>query len=117
GFALTLRHFPAVVTIETALGICVLVIVPFLAGSARAQAGDGVAPTVDGNILFLGLLLVACLGATLYTSHRVSLLLTHRAAASGYRQLNTRGTHDCDSPETSAVARAGHGDHTSYPVK
>jgi copper transport protein len=51
GFALTLRHFPAVVAGGTALGICVLVIVPFLTGSARAQAGDGAAPTVDGNTL------------------------------------------------------------------
>jgi hypothetical protein len=51
GFALTLRHFPAVVAGETALGVCVLVIVPFLTGSARAQAGDGAAPTVDGNTL------------------------------------------------------------------
>jgi putative copper export protein len=82
GFALTLRHFPAVVTVEAALGICVLAIVPFLTGSARAQAGDGAAPTVDGTILGLGLLLIACLAATLYTSHRVSLLLTHRAAMS-----------------------------------
>jgi copper transport protein len=83
GFALTLRHFPAVVAVETGLGICVLFIVPFLTGSARAQAGGGAAPTVDGSILALGLLLVATLAATFYAAHRVSLLLTHRAEVSG----------------------------------
>ncbi|MGH3772267.1 MAG: CopD family protein [Pseudonocardiaceae bacterium] len=83
GFRLTLRHFPAVVAVETALGVCVLFIVPFLTGSARAQAGDGAAPTVDGGILALGLLLVVSLGATFYAAHRVSLLLTHRAEVSG----------------------------------
>ncbi|MGH3684134.1 MAG: CopD family protein [Pseudonocardiaceae bacterium] len=83
GFDLTLRHFPAVVAGETALGIGVLFIVPFLTGSARAQAGDGVTPTVDGTILALGLLLVVSLGATFYTAHQVSLHLTHRAEASG----------------------------------
>jgi putative copper export protein len=79
GFALTLRYFPAIVAVETTLGISVLFIVPFLTGSARAQAGDGAAPTLDGNILALGFVLVATLGATFYAAHRVSLLLTHRA--------------------------------------
>jgi copper transport protein len=86
GFALTLRHFPAVVTVETALGAGVLLIVPFLTGSARAQAGDGAAPTVDATILALGLLLVASLGATFYAAHHVSLFLTHRAEVSGSRR-------------------------------
>ncbi|MGH3870937.1 MAG: CopD family protein [Pseudonocardiaceae bacterium] len=83
GFALTLRHFPAVVAVETALGICVLLIVPFLTGSARGQAGSSAAPTVDVTILVLGLLLVASLVATFYAAHRVSLLLTRRAEISG----------------------------------
>ncbi|MGH3721403.1 MAG: CopD family protein [Pseudonocardiaceae bacterium] len=83
GFALTLRHFPAVVAGETALGVGVLFIVPFLTGSARSQAGDGASPTIDGGILALGLLLVVSLGATFYAAHRVSLLLTHRAEVSG----------------------------------
>ncbi len=83
GFALTLRYFPTIVAVETTLGISVLLIVPFLTGSARAQAGDGPAPTLDGNILALALVLVATLGATFYAAHRVSLMLTHRAEASG----------------------------------
>jgi len=83
GLALTMRHFPVVVTVEAALGLGVLVIVPFLAGSARAQAGDGAAPDADGTILALGLLLVAALAATFYAAHRVSLLLTRRAVVAG----------------------------------
>jgi len=83
GFILTLRHFPAVVAAEAALGVCVLFTVPFLTGSVRAQAGDGAAPTVDGTILALGLVLVASLGATFYAAHRASLLLIRRAEVSG----------------------------------
>ena len=81
GFALTLRHFPAVVTVEALLGLGVLCIVPFLTGSARSQAGEVIKPTFDGGILTLGLLLVATLAGSLYASHRVSLVLTQRAAA------------------------------------
>ena len=83
GFGLTLRHFPAVVTIEAALGLCVLLIVPFLSGSARKQAGHGAAPAVDGTILSLGLLLVATLAATFYAAHHVSLHLIDHAEVSG----------------------------------
>ena len=78
GFALTLRHFPAVVTVEALLGLCVLLIVPFLTGSARTQAGEVIKPTFDGGILTLGLLLVAALAGSLYTSHRVSVVLAQR---------------------------------------
>jgi putative copper export protein len=81
GFALTLRHFPVVVTVEAILGLCVLLVVPFLTGSARKQAGESVQPTLDAGILVLGLLLVATLAGSLYASHRVSLVLTQRAAA------------------------------------
>lgn len=91
GFALTLRYFPAIVAVETTLGISVLFIVPFLTSSARAQAGDGPTPTLNGNILALGLVLVATLGVTFYAAHRVSLLLTHRAEASGNLPLGGRG--------------------------
>jgi putative copper export protein len=79
GFALTLRHFPVVVTVEALLGLCVLLIVPFLTGSARTQAGELVKPVIDGGILALGLLLVAALAGSLYASHRVSQVLTQRA--------------------------------------
>jgi hypothetical protein len=57
----------------------VLVVVPFLTGSARSQAGEVIKPTIDGGILALGILLVATLTASLYASHRVSLVLTARA--------------------------------------
>ncbi|HEY4454372.1 MAG TPA: CopD family protein [Pseudonocardiaceae bacterium] len=80
GFALTLRHFPVVVTVEALLGLCVLFVVPFLTGSARAQAGEVIKPTFDGGILALGLLLVVALAGSLYASHRVSRVLAQRAA-------------------------------------
>ena len=79
GFVLTLKHFPKVVAVETVLGLAVLVIVPFLSGSARTQAGGPPAPAVDGGILALGALLVVTLTASLYASYRVSTLLTRRA--------------------------------------
>jgi copper transport protein len=117
GFALTLRHFPAVVAVETALGVSVLFIVPFLTGSARAQAGDGAAPTFDGNILALGLLLVATLGATFYAAHQVSVLLIRHAEASnssGRLPLRTRATPECALPETVSTATdTSHADRTS----
>jgi putative copper export protein len=75
GFTLTLRRFPAVVTTEVALGTTVLLIVPFLTGSARAQHGDGPPPTVDTTTFGLGALLVAALIGSLYTAHRVSATL------------------------------------------
>jgi hypothetical protein len=81
-----------VVAVESALGGGVLSIVPFLTGSARAQAGDGGSPTVDGGILALGLLLVATLGTTFYSAHRVSSLLTHRAEISGNPGRHQEGT-------------------------
>ena len=74
GFALTLRHFPAVVLGETALGLCVLVIVPFLTGSARAQAGQHAAAPVDGGMLALAAVLVATLAVSLFATYRVALL-------------------------------------------
>ncbi|MGH3827195.1 MAG: copper resistance D family protein [Pseudonocardiaceae bacterium] len=115
GFALTLRHFPAVVAVETALGICVLLIVPFLIGSARTQAGDGATPTVDGGILALWLLLIASLGATFYAAHQVSLLLTRRAKASGSSsrlRLKTRAAQEHNLLKTaSAVTNTSHDDH------
>jgi putative copper export protein len=80
GFALALKHFPKVVAVETVLGLAVLTIVPFLSGSARAQAGGPPAPAVDGGILALGALLVVTLVASLYASYRVSTMLTRRAA-------------------------------------
>jgi copper transport protein len=78
---LTLKHFPKVVAAETGLGLAVLVIVPFLSGSARTQAGGPPAPAVDGGILALGVLLVVTLVASLYASYRVSTVLTRRAVA------------------------------------
>nr|WP_255360844.1 CopD family protein [Kutzneria sp. 744] len=79
GFALTLKHFPKVVAVETVLGLAVLTIVPFLSGSARTQAGGPPAPAVDGGVLALGTVLVVMLVASLYASYRVSTMLARRA--------------------------------------
>ncbi|MEV6608964.1 CopD family protein [Kutzneria sp. NPDC051319] len=78
GFALTLKHFPKVVAVETVLGLAVLTIVPFLSGSARTQAGGPPAPAVDGGVLALGTVLVVMLVASLYASYRVSTMLSRR---------------------------------------
>jgi hypothetical protein len=69
-----------VVTVEALLGLCVLLVVPFLTGSARTQAGEVIKPTFDGGVLALGLLLVVALAGSLYASHRVSQVLAQRAA-------------------------------------
>ncbi len=81
GFSLALRHFPAVVRGEAALGLSVLVIVPFLTGSARAQAGQPKSPPIDGGLLVLAAVLVAALGASLYATYRVALLRARQASA------------------------------------
>jgi copper transport protein len=79
GAHLALRHFPRAVTAEVALGCCVLLIVPFLSGSARTQAGGPPAPKPDLQVLGTGAVLVALLAASLYSAHRVSTLLVRRA--------------------------------------
>jgi putative copper export protein len=79
GFSLTLRHFPGVVAVEAVLGAGVLLIVPFLSGSARKQAGDLGSPDFDAGILAIGVVLVAGLAASLYTTHRVSSLLARQS--------------------------------------
>lgn len=70
-WSLTVRHFPRVVAIETTLGIGVLVIVPFLFGSPRQQAGDnGPEHTASWTLLALGVLLTATLPASFVAAAR-----------------------------------------------
>jgi copper transport protein len=75
---LTLRHFPQVVWGEVALATGVLAIVPFLSGSARAQAGHGPAPAADAGVFTLGTVLVLTLAASLYATARTSDALARR---------------------------------------
>ncbi|MFI6003290.1 copper resistance D family protein [Streptomyces sp. NPDC051366] len=77
---LTLRHFPKVVCAEVALGVAVLGIVPFLAGSARSEAGSP-APVATGSIFAVGALLVLTLAASLYITAKASDALAQRQIA------------------------------------
>ena len=66
--------FPRVVLTEVVLGIGVLAIVPFLNGSARAQAAghEIEGPVMDGRLFSAGLLLVATLAASFYATAKAS---------------------------------------------
>lgn len=69
-FAIAVRHFPRVVTVEALLGIGVLFIVPFLAGSARAQAGWPSARSFDLTVFGTGAVLVALVAIGLWGGTR-----------------------------------------------
>lgn len=79
-FRYALVEFPRVVMTEVALGVAVLMVVPFLNGSARAQAAgaevDG--PLFDGRLLLLGLLLLATIAASFYGTAKASAALGRR---------------------------------------
>ncbi|MER7465404.1 CopD family protein [Streptomyces sp. NPDC097981] len=79
---LTLHHFPKVVWAEVALGAAVLGVVPFLAGSARSEAGSP-APVATGSIFAVGALLVLTLAASLYITAKASDALARRRIAAG----------------------------------
>ncbi|MFG2691911.1 CopD family protein [Kitasatospora sp. NPDC048407] len=81
-FHLTLRHFPKVVWGEVVLGVAVLVVLPFIAGSARSEAG-GAKAVSDGSIFAAGAALVVALGVSLYATAKVSDALARRPAAVG----------------------------------
>ncbi|AJC54282.1 CopD family protein [Streptomyces sp. 769] len=74
---LTLRHFPKVVWAEVALGAAVLTVVPFLSGSARAEAGSP-PPVTSSSIFAVGATLVLALAASLYITVRTSDALSRR---------------------------------------
>ncbi|MFJ8431223.1 CopD family protein [Kitasatospora sp. NPDC094019] len=76
---LTLGHFPKVVWGEVALGLAVLVVLPFIAGSARTEAGSPKA-VFSGSILAAGAALVVGLAVSLYATAKVSDLLARRPA-------------------------------------
>ncbi len=60
-FRATLHHLPKVVAIESALVVAVLAVVPFLAGSARAEGGSDDAPVASLELFGAGLLAAALL--------------------------------------------------------
>ncbi|MFJ6776059.1 CopD family protein [Kitasatospora sp. NPDC091257] len=77
---LTLRHFPKVVWGEVVLGVAVLVVMPFIAGSARTEAGSAKAVS-SGSIFAAGAALVIALAVSLYATARASDALSHRPVA------------------------------------
>ncbi|MEU4116745.1 CopD family protein [Kitasatospora sp. NPDC028055] len=76
---LTLRHFPKVVWGEVALGVAVLAVVPFISGSARAEAGSPKAVS-SGTLFAGGAALTLALVASLYATVRMSEALARRSA-------------------------------------
>lgn len=77
---LTLRHFPRVVWAEVALGVAVLAVIPFLAGSARSEAGSP-PPVTSGSVLAAGAALVLTLAASLWITARTSDALARRGGS------------------------------------
>jgi len=67
-FAVAVRHFPRVVAIEAAVGIAVLVVVPFLNGSAREQAGGAAEPPATGAIFTAVFVLLALVVAAFFVN-------------------------------------------------
>ncbi|MEV7121500.1 copper resistance D family protein [Kitasatospora griseola] len=76
---LTLRHFPKVVWGEVVLGVAVLVVLPFITGSARTEAGSAKAVS-DGSVFAAGAALVAALAVSLYATAKASDALSRRPA-------------------------------------
>ncbi|MEU9044912.1 MULTISPECIES: CopD family protein [unclassified Kitasatospora] len=77
---LTLRHFPLVVWGEVALGVTVLVVVPFLAGSARTEACSAKAVS-SGSVFAAGAALVVALAISLYATAKASEAMARRPSA------------------------------------
>jgi putative copper export protein len=77
---LTLRHFPKVVWGEVALGLGVLVVLPFITGSARAEARAPEAVS-SGVVFTAGAALAAALAVSLYATARTADALARRRAA------------------------------------
>ncbi|MDP9168692.1 MAG: CopD family protein, partial [Actinomycetota bacterium] len=70
-FEVAVHHFPVVVAAEAVLATGVLVIVPFLRGSARSEAGGPNAGPFDAEVFGVGVLLVALLGAAFWLGTRI----------------------------------------------
>lgn len=68
---LAVHHFPVVVAAESVIAIAVLAVVPFLRGSARAQAGAAAAGPFDLTVFGCGTVLVVLTAAALWAGTRV----------------------------------------------
>ena len=69
-FGAAVHHFPVVVAGECIVATAVLTLVPFLRGSARAEAGGPNAGPFDLEVFCVGLLLVALVAAGLWLGTR-----------------------------------------------
>lgn len=72
-FRLAAQHFPAVVLGEALVAIGILIVVPFLRGSARTQAGGATAVSFDLSTFAVGVVLVAVVAAAMWVGARSSL--------------------------------------------
>ncbi|MFJ9949409.1 copper resistance D family protein [Kitasatospora sp. NPDC091207] len=79
---LTLRHFPKVVWGEVVLGVAVLVVVPFIAGSARTEAGSAKAVS-SGSVFAAGAALALALAVSFYATVKAAEALSRRPVAAG----------------------------------
>ncbi len=69
---LAIRHFPVAVAVETLLAVGVLAVVPYLAGSARSEAGWPAARSFDLTVFGTGVLLTALVAAVLWLGSRTT---------------------------------------------
>ncbi|MGJ6121443.1 CopD family protein [Mycolicibacterium sp. Y3] len=69
--SITIRHFPKLVAVEVVLAVAVLGVVPFLAGSARTEAGSPAARGFDFTVFGTGAILVVLVVAVLWAGSRV----------------------------------------------
>ncbi|MFE2722523.1 CopD family protein [Kitasatospora sp. NPDC059327] len=79
---LTLRHFPKVVWGEVVLGVAVLVVLPFIAGSARTEAGSAKAVS-SGGVFAAGAALALMLAVSFYATAKAAEALSRRPVAAG----------------------------------
>lgn len=77
---LVLTHFPRVVATETVIGLGVLTCVSFLAGSARAEAGQPEAGPIALPLLGIGLLMIGMMAASFWATTRASAALARLEA-------------------------------------
>ncbi len=70
-FKVAVEHLPRVVAIEASIGLAVLLVVPFLNGSAREQAGGTAEPPATAGIFTAVLVLLATVVVAFFVSLRV----------------------------------------------
>jgi copper transport protein len=80
-FDVVLHHFPRVVLIEAVIGLAVLVVIPFLNGSSREQAGGAAEPPASGAIFTAVFVLLAIVVISFYANLKVHEKMSHSRSA------------------------------------